>query len=200
MRKILGVLLTALIAVSSIAFADEWKDLINEAYKQMPSKSKRKTRSGRRILQEKVNRIQDIDRRIPQLIRGGDYSRAEDLLKESLSLTIEYYGGMNHIHVAERFLSLGIVYMEAGNPQKAEEAFTWCLNIGEKILGKGSYQLSNVYKFLAIAYYEQDKYTRAAEMADFLLSIYVSKFGPNSAQAEEAKALLKTIYQAQGKR
>lgn len=177
----------------SLSQADEWNDLVREALKQRPSKSKRRTSSGKRLLREKMRRLNEIDHEVPFLIKEGDFVESENLLKEALRLTIEYYK-LEDPHVAERFISLGILYMSAGHPDKAEEAFTWALNIGETVFGQKNFQVSNIYRFLAAAYYEQGKYSKAEQTASTLLSIYVQTFGPKSSQAAEAKELLKKIY------
>jgi tetratricopeptide (TPR) repeat protein len=168
--------------------------LIDEALRQAPSKYKRKTKSGRRLLREKRARIIAIDRSLPGLLQRGDYAKAEDVLKEALRLTIESVG-VNNVYVVERFVSLGIVYMESGNQSEAIEAFNWALRIGEPILGEGSYQLSNVYKFLAIAYYEIGNHKGAFDNAVLLVSIYRAEFGADDPRTIEAKELLKKIQQ-----
>jgi tetratricopeptide (TPR) repeat protein len=192
MKKILSALILVFALGITTVFAGEWEDLINEALKQAPSKYKRKTRSGRRLLREKRERLLQIDRELPVLLQKGNYARAEEVLKEALRLTIESVG-VNNVYVVERFVSLGIVYMEAGKQFKAIEAFNWALRIGEPILGEGSYQLSNVYKFLAIAYYEAGSYAEAFDNAVLLLSIYRAEFGPDDPRTEEAKELLEKI-------
>jgi tetratricopeptide (TPR) repeat protein len=200
MKKLFLLLVALIMFFSSVAFAGEWDDLMRDALKQAPSRSKRRTRSGQRLLREKRDRIHVIDRQVPLLMRRGDYREAEGLLKEALKLTIEFYNTTHNLDVAERFVSLGIVYMEEGDQAKAEETFLWALKIGEPILGQGSYRLANVYKFLAIAYYEQGKYRQAAQKAEILLSAYISEFGRDDPRTEEAKELLKKIYEKERSR
>ena len=198
MRKRSLIALAVMLTMScTLAFGGEWESLVNDALKQMPSASKRRTRSGKRLLREKVERIRQIQVQVPILLRRGDYSRAEELLKESLKLTIEFYGTTDNMNVAEQFMSLGIVYMEMGDAGKAEEVFRWARDIGERIVGRGSYELANVYKFLAVAYYELGNTKLASQNAELFLSIAVGRFGPNSLQADEAKELLRTIKQPQ---
>jgi tetratricopeptide (TPR) repeat protein len=195
MKKWLFALVVMFVAVSA-AFAGEWEDLINSALKQAPSRQKRKTRSGKRLLREKRERIDQIDRLLPSLIQKGEYSQTESVLKESLKLTVETYG-VKDLHVADRFTSLGILYMAAGKQAKAEETFLWALKIGSEVLGRESYQLSNIYRFLAAAYYEQGKYKEAAAVGEELLAIYTGQFGKDDPRTAEAKELLKKIYEKQ---
>lgn len=194
MKRLLLTVFLILTFAATTVYADEWESLVNEALKQKLSKSKRRTRSGRRILREKVERLHAIDAQVPVLIQQRDYGRAESLLKESLSLTIELYDKIDDIHVVERFVRLGILYTHAGNREKAQEVYRWALSLGEPILGKGSYQLSNVYRSLAVMYYDQGKYSRAEENANLYMSGMIGHFGVNSPQAEDAKRLLKKVY------
>ncbi|MBD3426103.1 MAG: tetratricopeptide repeat protein [Candidatus Omnitrophica bacterium] len=199
MRKILAV--TAVIfAVTTLgANADQWDDLVKEALKQRPSQQKRKTRSGKRLLREKRERIAQIDAKVPDLIKKGDYQKAEELFKEALRLTIELYHP-DHLRVAERFLLLGILYMEARMPAKAEEVLLWSLKIGEPILGEGDYRLGNVYLFLARAYFDQNKYELAAEQATLYLMICKAYFGDDNPRTVAARDFLGDIYAEQQKK
>lgn len=196
MKKVVHIVLILLMLTSINVSAGEWDDLVRDALKQSPSKSKRRTRSGKRLLREKMERIRQIDRDMPFVIQRGDYDGAENLLKESLRLTIELYDE-NDIHVADRFVSLGIVYMEAGDPGKAEEVFEIAIGIAETILGAGSFKLFNVYKFLAAAYYEQGKIEKAEDVAAMLLLVCRNKFGDKDQRTKEAREFLSKIYSGQ---
>lgn len=193
MKRLVLVLIISLTFLATNVSADEWETLINDSLKQRPSKRKRKTSSGRRLLREKARRINDIDNEIPFLLSQGDYGQAEEFLKEALKLTIELYDLVD-IHVAEKFMSLGILYMEAGKPDKAVRVFSFALEIGEALLGQDSYQLANIYKFLSIAYYQIGQYGNAESVAERFLSANVNQFGPNSPQVIEAKDFLRQIY------
>ena len=195
-KKILLVLVTVFTLVSSFAYAGEWDEFIKESLKQRPSERKRKTRSGKRLLREKKERIQQIDSAVPVLMRNRDYGTAEKLLKESLRLTIELYDP-NHLRVAERFMFLGILYMEAGQPGKAEKALYWTLKIGEPVLGEGDFRLAYVYLYLARANYDQGKYDAAADEATLYLMICRANFGDNDPRTVTAREFLQEIYAAQ---
>jgi len=194
MRKVM-LTLALVVAVSCVSFADQWEDLVNSALEGAPSRSKRKTSSGRRLLREKVERVREIDRRVPILIQHTEYAQAESLLKEALKLVVEFHGGIKHLDVAERFASLGIVYMASGDPRQASGAFTWALDIAGSILGAADYKLANLYRFRAAAYYHEGRYKEAEDDAGMLLSIAASTFGPDSPQAAEAREMLRKIYQ-----
>lgn len=185
------VIILSLVCVN--AAADEWSDQIGMAQKL--SRSKMKTSSGKRILREKIHRINQIDMKVPGLIKQGNYTDATALLKESLRLTVEYYGSENNLQTAERFTMLGIVFMESGGFPRAEETFSLALGISKPLLGKDSYQLANIYKFLAVAYAAQDKNKKAAGAAKQYLGITIGKFGPKSPEGEEAKEFFKKYFQ-----
>jgi tetratricopeptide (TPR) repeat protein len=195
-KKKLIVLVAAFTLIASSACAGEWDEFIKESLKQRPSESKRKTRSGKRLLREKRERIQQIDAAVPVLMRNRDYETAEKLMKESLRLTIELYRP-NHLRVAERFMFLGILYMEAGQPEKAEKVLYWALKIGEPILGEGDYRLAYVYLYLARANYDQGKYDAAADEATLYLMICRIHFGENDPRTVTAREFLGEIYDAQ---
>jgi tetratricopeptide (TPR) repeat protein len=178
-----------------LASADEWDDLIKEALKQRPSESKRRTRSGKRLLHEKTERLRRIDAEVPLLMRQGEYSAAEELLKEAFRLTIELYDPED-INVAERFVYLGIVYMEAGKPEKAVKVFERARGIGERIYGKDSYRIANIYRFLAAACYGVGRYEEATESAASYLVICQRTYSDNDPRTEYARELVKQIEQA----
>ncbi|MFH1878702.1 MAG: tetratricopeptide repeat protein [Candidatus Omnitrophota bacterium] len=198
MKKTLPMIIfSALFFFAMTAFSEDWQDFLNDSLKQRPSERKRKTSSGKRLLIEKKSRISRIDADVPFLIRQGNYSGAENLLKESLRLTVELYQ-INDLHVTERLSSLGLLYMEAGRPADAVDAFLWALRIGEPIAGKDSYELSNLYRFLSVAYYQEARYDEAEHFAGILLGIYLNKFGEDSPEVSEVKELLKKIYRETG--
>jgi len=194
MRKILLALTLILTVTTGSAASGELDDLIVQAESQKLSARKRDTTSGRRILREKVDRLREIDRQLPALMRDHDYTQAESLAKESLRLTIELYDSVNNVHVAERFLLLGVIYMRAGNNAMAEQALERARAIGESILGRGDHRLANIYSALAAVYYERGDFDRALNNADIFLAITLDRFGPDSPEAERAKNILKLIH------
>ncbi|MGB2601539.1 MAG: tetratricopeptide repeat protein [Candidatus Omnitrophota bacterium] len=199
LKKVLVASAVVLALMSSSVFAGEWDEFIKESLKQRPSESKRKTRSGKRLLREKKERIQEIDATVPALMRVGNYETAEKLFKESLRLTIELYEP-DHLRVSERFMFLGILYMEARDPAKAEKALYWSLKIGEPILGEGDYRLAYVYLYLAQANYDQGKYDAAAGEATVYLMICRVHFGEDDPRTAAARDFLREIYSAQEKK
>ncbi len=198
LMKLKIAVLTLMVAFSMSVFfagADEWDDLIGEALKQRPSERKRRTRSGKRLLSEKTERIGQIDAEVPLLIRRGDYAAAEASLKEALRLTIELYDPEN-INVAERFMHLGIVYMEAGKPEKALKVFERARDIGERVYGKDNYQLANIYRFLTAACYEVGRYEEAMENAVSYLVICKTAYGDDDPRTKRARELIEQVERA----
>ncbi|HNX90564.1 MAG TPA: tetratricopeptide repeat protein [Candidatus Omnitrophota bacterium] len=188
----LVILNVFLFLFSGLASADEWDDIVKQADKQKLSEYKKKTSSGKRIIKEKIARIEEIDKQVPYLMQRGQYKIAEDFLIEALRLSMEYYGADN-INVAERFISLGILYMEAGYTDKAEAVFVRARDIGEKTYGAGDYRLMNVYRFLAVAYYSNGKIQEAGSAAKIFVNISREKFGVDSDEYRSAENLLKQV-------
>jgi tetratricopeptide (TPR) repeat protein len=196
MRKVL--IMTLILGVlSTAAFADELDDLIKDAYKQMPSKSKRRMKSGKRILREKKERIIQIDIQLPMLLEKGDYDAAVSRLKEALKLTIELTGKTDSMEVADRLMSLGAVYFTSGNYMKAESALTKASEIGGKIFGPKNIAMANVYRYLALTYVRTGRKREAIEQADLFFDVVVDRFGIDSDNAGEAKKFIKAIHRAE---
>lgn len=194
MKKMLLVF-TLLLAVTTVAsYAGELDDLIAQSEAQKLSARKRNSPSGRRILTEKYERILEVDRQFPALINNYDYTQAENLAKETLRLTIELYDSVNNVHVAERFLLLGVIYMKAGDNAMAGQALQRARGIGEAVLGRGDHRLANIYSALAAVYYERGDYDRALNNADVFLSITMERYGPDSPEVARAKNILKLIH------
>ncbi len=192
--KTLLVLLLLIAAFAGQVQAENWEQFIEESLKQSPSAKKRKFNSGKRLLREKAERIMRIDVEVPILMKKGEYSGAETLMKEALRLTIELYHARN-MKVCERFVQLGILYTKWGRPPDAESALEWGMMIGEPIAGKDSIQLAGARSLLAASYYDQGKYDLAAKEGEGLLDIYLGQYGPRSPQVEEVKNFLKNVYQ-----
>lgn len=191
-------LFSILVLVSTSVCADEWDDLISAAKEQAPSRSKRKTRSGKRLLMEKAQRMREIDVEVPLLIERKRYETAEAALIEALRLSIESYG-MEDMGTADRFAALGIFYARTGRSPEAIGALKRTLNIAEPLIGKDNYRLAAVYQMLAAAYYDLGEYDNAGKNVESLLSGAIDRFGPDSSQAKTAKQLLSKIYSQKGK-
>ncbi len=187
------LILLLLAVLATDARAVDWEQEIDSALQQAPTQHKRGTNSGRRLLMEKEERIGEIDEELRVLMGRGDHETAVQVLRESLRLSIELYGTYEDIKVAERFVMIGIAYMEAENPREAKDAFMWALKIGEPLIGSGSYQLSNVYRFISAACYQLGEGSEAMTYASLLLEGAIDEYGPNSAQVTEAKAFMKKL-------
>lgn len=200
MKKLYVFLISCVCLLQLTAAADDWDSLVSAALEQAPGRHKRKTSSGKRLLREKIERIQQIDVKVPILINRGAYDEAEGLLKESLKLAIEFYGDEKHMDIAERFSMLGILYTYKKDRVNAENTLTRALDIGEELLGVGDSRLVNIYKLLAYIYYDQGEYTLAMRNAQYLLSAYIDLFGVESDQSDQARDLMKKIYNARSGR
>ncbi len=96
------ILIMILLSLSgnTSASAENWEEFARWHQDHAPSRSKRRTQSGRRLLREKTERIMQIDVQARTVLQNGDYARAEELYKEALGLTIETYG-LEDIRVAK---------------------------------------------------------------------------------------------------
>ncbi len=196
MRKLICcVMLPVMVLFLSVnSFADRWDDLIAQSYRQRLSKSKRQTRSGQRILREKIARIKEIDRTVPGIISRGEYGQAEVVLEESLRLTIEFMGSENNMPVAERFALLGMLCYRAGNYQEAKGALRKTIDIASPIIGNEDIRLAGVYSVLAVIYEHEGRRNEAIKTTETLFSISVAHYGPNSPEAGKVKDLLRQLY------
>ncbi|MBF0252182.1 MAG: tetratricopeptide repeat protein [Candidatus Omnitrophica bacterium] len=195
MKYIFLIMIAAMLVFTENCHADNIDDLIKEAEQNMLSKSKRATTSGKRILREKVDRLNAIDIELPGVINGKNYAKAESLLRESAVLTIQYFNTLNNLSVAEKLTNLGMVYYNyMGKPNEAKNAFIKALNIAIPILGEKNVQLSGIYSHLAVIYFEEGNIAESRRIAEILLDIYIDNFGPQSPQTHKVKSLLKEIY------
>jgi len=128
----------------------------------------------------------------------GLYSRAEALLRESLTIR-ERELGPDHLDVAASLNSLGVLAMKLDRYAEAEQLFRRGLEIREKQLGQDHPDVALHVNNLATLYADQDRYKEAEPLYIRALQIREKALGPDHPDVAVVLNNLGDLYREQGR-
>lgn len=108
-----------------------------------------------------------------------EYKRAENLLAQELSLSMEL-DGSKHSNVAISLVSLGEVYYAQGKYDDAGECYISAIEIREKVFGKDSEEVGKVLFLLALLMTDIGDFKQAADLYKREISILENHYGSSS--------------------
>lgn len=129
---------------------------------------------------------------------SGDYSRAETVCREALTIR-ESLLGPNHPDVAESLDALATVYYDQARFEKAEKLLERSVAIDEKDLGSRNPDTATKLHHLAVVLNDEGKYAQAELLYRRALAIREATLPSEDSEIGEIDNDLATLYDDEGK-
>ena len=104
----------------------------------------------------------------------------------------------NHVDVAASYNSLGSVYKDTGDLEKAKEYHQLALEIRKEKLGPNHVDVAISYDYLGLVYNNTGDFDKAKEYHQLALEIRKEKLGPNHADVAASYVYLGLVYNDTG--
>jgi len=128
---------------------------------------------------------------------SGDYSRAETICREALTIR-ESLLGPNHPEVAESLEALAMIYYDEARFGEAEKLLQRAIKIDEKVLGSRNSKTASKVHDLAIVLNDEGKYPEAETLYRRALAVREETLSSGASELGESYNDLATLYDDEG--